>query len=63
MGLDAFSGLILMISEAPDNLLKQILELTWPMAGNINMVVWTGCPLDLSSTACMCIRGYNWVKR
>ena len=38
MGLDAFSCLILMISEAPEILLKQILELIWPMAGNINMV-------------------------
>ena len=62
MGLDAFSGLILMIYEAPDYLLKQIPELIWPMAGNINMVVQIGGPLDLSSTACMCIRGYNWVK-
>ena len=63
MGLDAFSGLILIISEAPEILFKQIPELIWPMAGNINMVVQIGGPLDLSSTACMCIRGYNWVKR
>ena len=52
-----------MISEAPEILFKQIPELIWPMAGNINMVVWTGDPLDLSSTACMCIRGYKGVKR
>ena len=60
--LEDFSDLILMISEVPENQLKHILGLVLHITENINMVIWTGGPLDLSITASMCFRWYKWVK-
>ena len=57
--LKPFSGIILMISKAPETQSKQILGRYGLQLTTTRVLVWTGGLLDLSSAVCMCFRGYN----
>jgi len=54
-GLEAFFGLILLVSESPKSQLK--------VSDTINMMGWPGSHLGPYSTLGICLEGDNWVKQ
>ena len=56
-GQEAFLGLILLVSEAPESQLKVFFGWIWPTPDSINIVGWLGGHLIPYNTLGMCLEG------
>ena len=56
-GQEAFLGLILLVSEAPESQLKVFFGLIWPSPDSIKKVGWPGGHLKPCSTSGLCLVG------
>ena len=63
IGPEAFLGLILLVSEAPESQLKVFFGFIWPTPDSINMVGWPWGHLNHSSIPGMCLVGITLVKQ